>query len=467
MHLFHKQGSDAMSAPFEPQSLLKPIISFDGMVGTIRRIAGQFNDKRTGDNKQYAMEDFVLSAFSTFYLQCPSFLSYQQAMETDQGNNNARTLFGIEKIPTDNQTRTMLDEESPEILFPMFNGIFDGIKEANLLEDFRGSCGDLLFAFDGVEHHNSDKVFCEQCKTKQHKSGKINYSHGMVTAVLVKPGCPHVIDLPPEFIIPQDGHDKQDCENAAFKRWLKKHAAQYDSYGITVLGDDLYSRQPMCEDVLAAKFHFIFTCKPESHKTLYEFVDGLKKTDLVEVVEFTRWTGKRHETDCYYYINDVPLRDGDDALKVNWCELITTDDAGKILFHNAYATDHRIDKKNVANIVKDGRARWKTENENNNTLKNHGYNLEHNFGHGKNNLCNVLATLNLLAFLCHTVLAMTSEAYQKIRIKLGARKKFFEHIRTLTHYILFPNWDALMKFMMDKLKLKLTPGVSQADANTS
>ena len=95
------------------------------------------------------------------------------------------------------------------------------------------------------------------------------------------------------------------------------------------------------------------------------------------------------------------------------------------------------------------------ENENNNTLKRQGYNLEHNFGHEKNNLSNILATLNLIAFLFHTVLAMTSEAYQKIRKKLGARKKFFEHIRTLLHYILFSSWDKLIQFIMETFKLQL------------
>src|SRR5262249_42294294 len=110
---------------------------------------------------------------------------------------------------------------------------------------------------------------------------------------------------------------------------------------------------------------------------------------------------------------------------------------------------------NVAKIMSDGRARWKTENENNNTLKRHGYNLEHNFGHGKKNASNMFVTLNLLAFLSHTLLAITSEAYQKIRKALGARKKFFEHIRTLTHYIIFPSWDNLLSFMMEKLELTL------------
>lgn len=444
-----------MKDPLVLQATLKPILSFDGMVDAIRSVANRFNDRRTGTNTQYTMADFVLSAFSIFYLQCPSFLSYQQAMESDQGNNNARTLFGIDKIPTDNQTRLLLDQEAPEQLFPVFNWLWEGIQAAGLLKDFTGHCQDLLIAFDGLEYHSSNKIHCQHCKTRQHKNGKVTYSHGMVTAVLVKPESPFVIDLPPEFIVPQDGHGKQDCENVAAKRWLKTHAARYNGYGVTVLGDDLYSHQPLCEAVLQAKFHFIFTCLPDSHKTLYEYVEGLKKTELLESIEIKRWTGKQYEIDRYYYVNQVPLREGDDALSVNWCELTTTDTAGRVIYHNSFITDHRIKQTNVVAIVKDGRARWKTENENNNTLKRHGYHLAHNFGHGKNNLCNVLATLNIVAFLCHTLLAMTSEAYQKIRVKLGARKKFFEHLRTLTHYILFLSWDGLMNFMMEKLKLTL------------
>jgi hypothetical protein len=175
---------------------------------------------------------------------------------------------------------------------------------------------------------------------------------------------------------------------------------------------------------------------------------------MVDTLEITRWTGKRHEIDHYRYVNQLPLRDGKDALQVNWCELTTTDPQGKVFYHNAFITDRVIHSQNVANIVTDGRARWKTENENNNTLKNQGYHLEHNFGHGNKNLCNVLAMLNLLAFLFHTVLAMTSKAYQTIREKLGARRKFFEHLRTLAHYIFFESWDAMMQFMIGKLKLK-------------
>jgi hypothetical protein len=93
------------------------------------------------------------------------------------------------------------------------------------------------------------------------------------------------------------------------------------------------------------------------------------------------------------------------------------------------------------------------ENENNNTLKTKGYHLEHNFGHGKQHLSNVLITLNLLAFLLHTVQEITNPVYQSLRQALGARKTFFNDLRALTRYLLFDNWDALFQFMADSLEI--------------
>lgn len=97
-------------------------------------------------------------------------------------------------------------------------------------------------------------------------------------------------------------------------------------------------------------------------------------------MEHKRWTGKRHETDTYRYVSAVPLRDADDALLVNWCEITTHTADGKVLYQNAFATSLTIDDANVAQIVTSGRARWKIENENNNTLKTKGYRFEHSFG---------------------------------------------------------------------------------------
>jgi hypothetical protein len=87
-------------------------------------------------------------------------------------------------------------------------------------------------------------------------------------------GNEKVISLEPEFIIPQDGHRKQDCENAAAERRLRRYGSRYGESDVTVPGDDLYCKQPICEVITEEGSDFIPVCKPDSHKTLYEWLKG-------------------------------------------------------------------------------------------------------------------------------------------------------------------------------------------------
>ena len=77
---------------------------FDRLIGCFRTVAAGLPDRRTGDNCFFEMADFALSAFAVFFTQCPSFLSFQRIMEQARGRNNARSLFQVERIPTDNHT---------------------------------------------------------------------------------------------------------------------------------------------------------------------------------------------------------------------------------------------------------------------------------------------------------------------------------------------------------------------------
>ena len=146
----------------------------------------------------------------------------------------------------------------------------------------------------------------------------------------------------------------------------------------------------------------------------------------------------------------IYLREQEPSLLVNWCELIVRDsDDNSEVFHNAFVTNHAIDIDNVAEIIEAGRCRWKTENENHNVLKTKGYNLEHNFGHGQKHLSSTLLSLNLLAFLFHTVLQLIDSSYQEIRRKRGTRRGFFQDILSLTKYFIFKSWQHLIEFMLD------------------
>jgi len=231
-----------------------------------------FPDLRTGDNKTYSMRDAALSGFSVFFTQSPSFLDYQESMQKSKGNSNARTVFTIEKIPSDNQIRNLLDPVSPTLLFPAFSSAFSLLQEKDIVESYRSFNDTLLIAMDGTWFHSSEKVHCDNCSHKDHKDGRTTYYHSAITAVLVKSGSDKVISLEPEFIKPQDGYAKQDCENAAAKRWLSTYGLQYAPLGVTILADDLYCKQPICEQLLSGGYNFILTCKPSSHKHLTEWI---------------------------------------------------------------------------------------------------------------------------------------------------------------------------------------------------
>jgi hypothetical protein len=431
--------------------------SFDNLINQFKWLVRALPDKRTGLNTIYSIEDAALSAFSVFFMQSPSFLAHQIKMEEVKGTSNAQSLFQIKAIPSDNQIRNLLDPIDPNKITPMFDYVFNGLASIGYFEHYRSVNKTILIALDGVNYFSSDKIHCDQCNTREHKSGKIDYFHHAITPVITAPGNPQVISLAPEFITPQDGHEKQDGEHAAAKRWLRLHGSKYKDLGATILGDDLYSHQPICEEILAQGLHFILTCKPDSHVKLYEAISNSESSGQVSALVIERIEGKKIKktfTDTYSLINNAPIRGTNDALMVNWCQLISTNEDGEVTFINSYITDFEITFDNVVDIVKAGRTRWKIENENNNTLKNHGYNLEHNFGHGKKYLSQLLLSLNLLAFLFHTVLNIMDAKYKELREKLPTRKIFFEHIKALTIYLYFNNWDYLLQFMLDGMENK-------------
>lgn len=175
----------------------------------------------------------------------------------------------------------------------------------------------------------------------------------------------------------------------------------------------------------------------------------------METFSIGKWNGKFSELWTYRFLNQIPLRTGEDALLVNWCELhITHKDTGQTLYFNSWITDLLITSANVVEIVACGRARWKVENENNNVLKTKGYHLEHNFGHGDQDLAMTLITLNLLAFLAHTVAHLTDKVYCLIREELGRRDAFFNDVRALTRCLIFDSWSHLLQFLYVQLEIE-------------
>lgn len=441
--------------------------TFGRLMEKARETMGSLTDGRKESNaRRYEMRAAGMSGLSIFMMQDPSFLNFQRRLEESRGSGNFETIFCGDKIPSDNQIRNLLDGVDPSEFSGLFDFGLEALSESGALNRFKTHDGFYLAAIDGTEYHSSSKINCEFCCRKEIKikakkrnknvsvsdatpeleeSVRINYFHSVLAAAIVAPGINEAIPLIPEFVVPQDGHEKQDCENAAAKRWIKKHADRYRKLNLVLLGDDLMSREPICRAVKEAEMGFIFVCKPQSHKTLYEYVGRLAERKTVRIER----NGKKIRVD-YRFMNDLPLKDGKDAMRVNWMDIRETDEKTKnVIYRNSFVADIEITKYNVKMMTEYGRARWKIENENNNTLKTKGYCFEHNYGHGKKTLASVFSSLAIIAFLFHTVMNLIDSLYIAAKKKAGTRKGFFETLKALTSYFVFDSWDLLMRFVLD------------------
>jgi hypothetical protein len=298
-----------------------------------------------------------------------------------------------------------------------------------------------FIALDGTEHFCSRRIHCPRCSTRKRSDGGTEYFHAFLGASIVAPAHQQVLPLPPEFIVPQDGAEKQDCERNAAKRWLARHGPAAAHLRPVFLGDDLFACQPIAAAVQQAGGNFIFTCKPASHRTITEYRNGAEPEEHRQT---TVIRGKRTTT-IYRWLSAVPMRATDDALIVNWFSIEILNAKRKRTYYNSFVTDLPVTAGTIAALAACGRARWKIENETFNVLKTNGYNLEHNFGHGKETLASVLVTLNLLAFALHTTARLAVLAWREAVIARGATYRFFEHLRTVTAYVVFETWDHLLR----------------------
>jgi hypothetical protein len=109
----------------------------------------------------------------------------------------------------------------------------------------------VLIVLDGLWYFSSEAIHGDHCltrtRTKKDGTTVTTYYHDMPAATMVKPDSHVVMPLMPEFILHEDGAEKQDCERNAAKRWLARHEEKLAWLKPTFLGDDLYANYPLCK----------------------------------------------------------------------------------------------------------------------------------------------------------------------------------------------------------------------------
>jgi hypothetical protein len=211
-----------------------------------------------------------------------------------------------------------------------------------------------------------------------------------------------------------------------------------------LVGDDLYGHEPLIAELQALRMRFVLVAKPSSHEAL--FTELAAREQRRECVH-GRWeegTGRHRRTCEYRSAADVPLTQSGRVL-VNFLEVWERRPDGTVGYHNSWVTDFTVTPETVAAIVGIGRSRWKIENEQFNVQKNHGYELEHNYGHGQQTLSMVFYLLNLLAFLAHKLLEFGDRLYQQCCTG-ESRRGLWTLFRSAFYLLEFETWDALLRY---------------------
>jgi len=426
---------------------IKKHLSFKSLIKAFSNRVIGLSDKRSANRSQYTVHDVLLSGLACMYLQCPSLLSFQRELEKRRKQNNLQTQFHINSTPKDSQMKIVLDEIPRETFDPIFKEYLTRLQRSHQLSKFIFEEGAYLSLLDGTQYHSSETIHCEHCLTQTKKNGKVHYSHKVVQLVIAHPDLKQVIPMRPEEIRNEDGQSKQDCEVNAAKRLMPIVKKMHPKLRLIRVGDSLYATTPFIRETLDQGDHFIFTAKTGDHKSLFKH---LKDREYIRHDEIDN-KGRKF---IYEWCHDVPLTEGSDAINVNvMCLRISTpqeDGTQKVSYIGTWITDLGIHKDNIVKLVRGARCRWRIENECFNTLKNHGYNIEHNYGHGESNLCFNFYILTLLAFYIYQILSLCDILFQKVRKNCGTLKETWMQIRIAFNWFVYESWEAMLDHILNQ-----------------
>ncbi len=419
----------------------KKNLRFSVLLEVLKDAFSRILDHRNPQKLNYQITDIYTAAFAMFFFQDKSLLEFQRQMENRYRLCNLTTVFGISKTPEDSQLRNVIDIHSYETILAIFKDYFSRLQRGKYLNKFQILGGRYLVTLDGSEYFSSKKLECEKCLSKEHKNGTITFLHQILQATIVHPDMKQVIPLAPEFIRNGDGGKKQDCEINAGKRLIHTIRNDHSHLPMIIVGDSLYSKAPFVNELNRLNYSYILVAKPDDHKCLYLDIEGLRQGNLLE----SHTTTEKNKIYIYEWSNDVYLNSSKDSPKVNFFQLTITDKSGKVTYRSAWVTDIPVTAETIEELVRAGRARWKIENECFNTLKNQGYHIDHNFGHGKKNLSESLFLINLLAFFLHQIFELSDTLYQSARATFSAKVEYWNTIRAAFRLILFNSWEDLLE----------------------
>jgi hypothetical protein len=423
----------------------------DSLFQQLRTRFDDIKDHRSTTNTQFTLGDVLMSGFALFSQKDSSLLHFIKDFKSRQ--SNLRSVYGVKKCPSDSGLRQILDDVKPEDLSPIIGEHISWLYEQDGLTDYEILGGHLLIPIDGTTNFSSQDIHCEKCLVKNHRNGMITYSHSTLCASIVHPDKEVVFPCAIEAIVNNDGHLKNNCELRAVKRLVPQIRKALPSAKILIGGDCIYANAPFIRELRAKDINFRF---------LFSIKEGYQGFPLVQFARLSSENGtqktiikdKIYEYH-YEYANNLILNGQAQDIEVNFLQLTIKELKTNKITVFQWITDIEINHNNVLQIAKAGRARWKIENETFNTLKNQGYQFEHNFGHGKENLSTNFTILMFLAFLLDQIQQYFDTSFKKALVITKSKKMLWQKIREIFNIVPVQSMDDIYKIITKEKKLSI------------
>lgn len=314
----------------------------------------------------------------------------RNAMNLDRDSptfmHNFENIFGkrMPHLDTVDEVLAVLDNDELERLKA---ALMKNLIDKKIFNKLRLLGSYYRVAVDGTGIITVKKGHCAHCLKKESKNGVVTYFHNILEAKLITPNG-FAISLATEWIENPTEYDKQDCELKAFRRLADKLKRYFPRLPICLLADGLYSNKTFFDICHEKDWRYIVTLKDGSLKSLWEEIDMELLTSKNH-----RATATGAAKQSYRWLGGLPYQ----TCKLSWLECLESadDHAGRFV----YVTDLAIDGGNVEEVAASGRLRFKIENEGFNTLKNHGYGLEHQYSRTSYLACKNYLSLMHIAHL--------------------------------------------------------------------
>lgn len=402
---------------------------YDNLVIPVLEAVALKDSRRS--NTTYSALDALKAGFAIFHLKAPSLFAFRPRLENE--DENLKSIFQIDQIPSDNGLRDILDGLPADELNEGFSQVLPFLESHDKLGSYRYWEGHLICSIDGVQHECSKKVKCEFCLVRKHRNGTESYAHSMLTAAVVCPGLREVFVVNNEPIVKQDGEEKNDCERNAAKRLFDRLSDTFADQPVVYVLDALYACAPVIKQIVdqGPQAKYVINAKEKGNKHLFAQFDTMNEAGQI------KWIKKRVKDGMYHfgYANGLSINKANEGVKCNFLYCRYKPKNGKeVVF--SWVTNIELNSLSVMSVMRIGRSRWKIENEVFNTLKNQDYNYGHNFGHGKKNLATNFAYLMMLAFTVDQIRQLCSRTFQRVYKVLDTRVKIWEMYRSIFRLVI-------------------------------